>query len=166
MKGGSIIVETRRLRNNKENRFEQYEIINSTYDQQMAAIQTVIIINITITSAILIVLCSELRTIEMVFNNETFNIYSVVSSFVLSLVGLLESLLCLNSIKIQNEACEKLRLVLLNIEKEFKIVKIHEKNRLENSIKYTTIGSWVTVIVFALFCGITLKGVLCYYTCK
>lgn len=150
----------------KDIKFRQYEIINSTYDQQMAAIQTVIIINITITSAILIILCSELRTLEMVFNNNEFNIYSVISSFILSFVGLFESILCLKSIKSQNQACEELRLILLEVENKFDLEKIHEKNKLKNSIQYTKLGSGITVIAFLLFCGITLFKTLCYYICN
>lgn len=117
----------------------------------MAAIQTVIIINITISSALLIVLFSDLNTIELIFAIQPFNVYKLFSACALSLIGFLESSLCLKSIKSQTRSCNSLRKKLYEFEEKFSLYTLHKENKLKFSIHLTKIGASVTTITFFTF---------------
>lgn len=134
---------------------KQYEIINSTYDQQMAAIQTVITISTTISSAILVVICSEISLVNSLLANSIDK--SVLPLIILLFVATILNICCIISIKVQISACEVLRKKLYSIEKKFKLYPMHAKNKLKPSLFMTLLGSstslaaFIVLLVIALF---------------
>lgn len=118
---------------------EEYQIINGTYDQQMAAVQTVITICTTISSAILAVICSE----KDFFNENDF--YPMIILFFTTIVL---NLCCLISIIFQMRSCEKLRVKLYKIEKELNLYEMHKRNNFKPSFVLTIIGSAITLVAF------------------
>lgn len=136
---------------NHKYKFEQYEILNSTYDQRMAAIQTVIIINITLSSAILIILCSDLNIIDLILSNNLDNFHSLGAACILSLIGFIESSLCLVSTISQSHSCKILRKKLYDFEIKFSLYTLHSKNQLKLPIILTICGTIITTVTFLFF---------------
>ncbi len=126
---------------------EEYQIINGTYDQQMAAIQTVITICTTISSAILVVVCSN--------NIWSDNKFDVVGNgfcpmLILLFTTIIMNLCCFISIISQMCACKNLRDTLYEIEQELNLYEMHKTNKFKISFILTIIGSATTLITFVV----------------
>ena len=126
---------------------EEYQIINGTYDQQMAAIQTVITICTTISSAILVVVCSN-----NIWSDNKF--YVVGNGFcpmlILLFTTIIMNLCCFISIISQMCACKNLRDTLYEIEQELNLYEMHKTNKFKISFILTIIGSATTLITFVV----------------
>lgn len=137
-----------------EVRFSQYGILTSTYDQRLAAIQTVIIICVTFSSAVIVVLCTELSVFDIMFGKIDENA-NIISALILSVMAFFHSLFCLISIESQAKSSEDLRKILFKLELKYKIYTMHSKNKLKIPIRVTKISTAITTIFFficALFC--------------
>lgn len=126
---------------------EEYQIINGTYDQQMAAIQTVITICTTISSAILVVVCSN--------NIWSDNKFDVVGNgfcpmLILLFTTIIMNLCCFISIISQMCACKNLRDTLYEIEQELNLYEMHKTNKFKISFILTIIGSATTLVTFVV----------------
>lgn len=135
---------------------EQYAALNSTYDQQMAAIQTVILINITFSSVIIVVLSAELRLYDIIFGNldKKFESYAL-ASLIVSFLAFVHTVACLISIVSQIRSCQLLREELCRFERHLLYYRTHETNKLTMSFVVTIISSAITIAFFSvcmIFC--------------
>ncbi len=149
-----VVINKKKHKQKNSSLPKQYEVINSTYDQQMAAIQTVITISTTISSAILVVICTQddlVKTLLATAPNK-----EVLPLVILLFVATILNLCCLISIKVQISACEVLRKELHSIENKHRLYPMHRKNKLKLSFIVTILGSLTNLVAFLFLLVVAL----------
>ncbi len=128
-----------------DKKLSNYQILNETYDKRLSSIQTVIIINTTFSSAIMVVLGVQLS----IFNslNNSSKSYTL-AAMLLSFLAFIESLFCVISIWHLAKGCEDLRKTLYSFEEELGLFPMHKINKIKVSIILTIICCLITTIAF------------------
>lgn len=127
--------------------FEEYQTINGTYDQQMAAIQTVITICTAISTAVLVAMCSN-DVVLKAFSEGVNEKIPIIPVIVILIIAIICTICCLISITAQINSCKELRNELHKIEIQLKLYEMHKDNKLKKSFIATIICFVCTALAF------------------
>lgn len=134
---------------------QQYEIISNRYDKRLSSIQTVIAFYTVFITTLLLILCDGLKISELLyFHDVILNFHSykgkIIISFIISILGIVDTVFTILSVISQRKSCEKLKNTLLTYEKDNNLDTIHNKDNIKIPILFTIISFCFSLLLFFL----------------